>query len=368
MFQKIIILTVSLIVLLFGLFSIQSHSVAPTQDEYVETVATTTNKQSIALEKNNLIIPKTEATPPYTPYTSVSVPQSSASDPQPSALVDFEFINTKAREATVNILCTTKGSDFSPISGTGMIINPDGLILTNAHVAQYFLLRDLYTKDFITCVIRTGSPAYPRYYAELVYISPVWIENNKAEIKEQNPLGSGERDYAFLRITNKIDGATLPTFSHLSPNIREEIERDEPVVLVSYPAGFLGGISIIQNLNITSAITDIQNIYTFKENTVDVIAVGGTVVSQKGASGGAVVDKNTTLIGIISTSSSGNTTSSRDLNAITLAYINRTLQSETGFTLSEFMSKNMADYAKTFQETKAPDLTRILIDEITKNQ
>jgi len=68
MFQKIIILTVSLIVLLFGLFSIQSHSVAPTQDEYVETVATTTNKQSIALEKNNLIIPKTEATPPYTPH------------------------------------------------------------------------------------------------------------------------------------------------------------------------------------------------------------------------------------------------------------------------------------------------------------
>jgi hypothetical protein len=118
----------------------------------------------------------------------------------------------------------------------------------------------------------------------------------------------------------------------------------------------------------TSAITYIQGVFTFSENVIDAIGVGGTVVSQKGASGGAVVDKNSSLIGIISTSSNGDTTSSRDLNAITLAYINRTFQSETDFTLSQFLSQDIANFAKTFQENTAPALTQLLTDEITKNQ
>src|ERR1700733_7735385 len=52
-------------------------------------------------------------------------------------------LNTQTRAALVNIECTTiAGGTFEPISGSGVVIDSDGVILTNAHVAQFFLLRD----------------------------------------------------------------------------------------------------------------------------------------------------------------------------------------------------------------------------------
>ena len=280
---------------------------------------------------------------------------------------DFELINTFARLGTVNIFCTTKGSELSPISGTGTVITQDGLILTNAHIAQYLLVKDFHQKDFVECFVRTGSPAYPKYRLELVYISPTWVTQNKTVLKEKNPKGTGENDFAFLRITNSIDGGNLPDkFSFLPLNTREVINRGEPVLLVSYPAGFLGGILILKDLNITSSVTTVQEIFTFKENTIDIIAVPGTIISQKGSSGGLVVDKNATLIGIITTSSEETMTSDRRLNAITISHINRGLQNELGITLSQFLSQDMAEFATKFQNTNAPLLTKLITDALIK--
>ena len=281
---------------------------------------------------------------------------------------DFETINKQVQKAVVNILCTTGGNTLSPVSGTGIIVSSEGVILTNAHVAEYFLLRDFHQKDFVQCIIRTDSPAYPRYYAELVYISPTWIENNKTILKEANPTGTGENDFAFLRITSAVDGSPLSKFDYVPLNLREIIDKGDNVVLVSYPAGFLGGITIQQNLNIVSAITTVQDFFTFNLNTIDIISVGGTVVSQKGASGGAVVDKYSSVLGIITTSSDGATTADRRLHAITSAYIDRAFQSETGISLTQLLSKGTSDFARKFQTITAPLLTKIITDELTKNQ
>jgi hypothetical protein len=100
--------------------------------------------------------------------------------------------------------------------------------------------------------------------------------------------------------------------------------------------------------------------------TVDLIAVPGTVISQKGSSGGLVVDKNSSLIGIITTSSDGETTSSRELNAITIAYINRTMQKELEMNLQQFINADVAKFAKTFQTVNMPNLSKLITDELIK--
>lgn len=305
-------------------------------------------------------------TKPSTTKNPTATTTSSPAITIPKPAPNFEVINTETRNAIVNILCSTKGGELNPISGTGIVVGSGGLVLTNAHIAQYFLLKDFRQKDFIECVVRTGSPAYPKYKVELVYISPAWVDKNKAQLKEENPTGTGENDFAFLRITENIDGSALPLLPFLTMNIREFFDIGEPTLLASYPAGFLGGISVLQNLSITSAIAKISEYFTFKESTIDLISVPGTVVSQKGSSGGAVVDADGTLVGVISTSSNSDTTSGRDLRAITLAYINRSLQTELGMNLVQFTSLDMSVFAKNFQETKVPALTKLIEDELNK--
>lgn len=345
--------------------------VAP--EEKIIPVATTTTKTTqntttpvktttkIATSTTKKVVAVKNAQTKERPVASTPV----VVEPEP----DFVAINELARKATVNILCSTKGGELSPISGTGAVVEPNGLILTNAHIGQYLLLKDFTQKDYIQCIARIGSPAYPKYNLELVYISPTWVANNKTLLKEQNPKGTGEDDFAFLRITGMVDKSNLPeNIPFVTMNIRENILRDEPVLLSSYPAGFLGGLSILQDLSITTAVTKVQDLFTFKDGSIDLIAVGGTVVSQKGSSGGLVVDKHSTLIGVISTSSDGDTTSQRALNAITLSYIDRDLQKELKFGLKEFLSQTPENFAKSFASTTAPLLTKIITDELTKNR
>lgn len=335
---------------------------ASTTQSVVKNIASTSPKVATTTKKALSTTTPIKKAETITTKKEVPVPKK-----EEVPLPDFGKVNAAARQTIVNILCSTKGNELSPISGTGVIISEKGIILTNAHIGQYLLLKNFREKDSINCVIRTGSPAYPQYNTELVYISPTWIKDNSTLLKSSDPKGTGENDFAFLRITEKVDGSKLPDgFAYVVPDIREYIEKGEPVLLISYPAGFLGGLSILQDLNITSSVTNIQDFFTYKQNTIDLISVGGTVVSQKGSSGGAVIDKYVTLLGLISTSSNGNSTKDRDLRAITLAHINRSMKTELGIDLASFLDQNPAEFAKTFASTTAPLLTKIITDELSK--
>lgn len=364
MFIKSFISTIlAPIILIGGIFSPKPVVyVAPVQktetsipkkpNEVIATKATSTEKtKSNTKIASTTPIKKTKSIEKTTP----PVQKETKTDP------DFEAMNDFARKATVNIFCSTKGGSLSPLSGTGAIVTPKGLILTNAHIGQFFLLKDLREKDYLQCYARTGSPALPKYNLELVYISPEWISANKSTLKDENPKGTGENDFAFLRITGDVNNNKLPdTFPYIKMNVREDLEINEPVVLVAYPAGFLGGITINQNLNIASAITKIQNIFTFKNGENDLISIGGTILSQRGSSGGLVVDRDFSLIGIISTSTNAPETSDRELNAITLAHINRALQEELSMALNQFVSQDPVEFADKFNQKTAPILTKVL--------
>ncbi|MDO8517922.1 MAG: serine protease [bacterium] len=278
-------------------------------------------------------------------------------------------INAQTRTALVNILCVTKsGGYLHPISGSGVIIDGTGVILTSAHVGQYFLLRDYPTPGNVDCIVRTGSPAYPTYNAKLLYLPPVWVNANAAQIVAQDARGTGENDYSFLLVTSTTGGSPLPAAFAPVPITTNTPQRGDPVLLASYPAGFLEGSTITMSLYASSAFTTVAELFSFADlGTVDLLSVGGTVVSQAGSSGGAVVrQQDGALLGIIATATVGTTTASRDLHAITLAHIDRSLNAHGKGGLLQILSGDLQAKAAAFNATVAQTEKHQLIDVLEK--
>jgi S1-C subfamily serine protease len=276
----------------------------------------------------------------------------------------FDVINNQTRLALVNIFCGARNGTFKPISASGVIIDPRGVILTNAHVAQYFLLSSSPIVD-LSCVIRSGSPAYPLWKADVLFIPPSWVKAHAGDIVQAKPVGTGEYDYALLRITENINGQPLPVFPFVPMDTREAIGfTDDSVLVASYPAEFVGGISTQLNLYPVSSVTNIKNMLTFDNRYVDAISLGGIIGAQSGSSGGGVVNAWGQLVGIISTTSEGATTDARDLHAVTLSYINRSIVTESGRDLQSILSDDVVHESNVFNATIAPSLRQLLIDQI----
>jgi len=281
-------------------------------------------------------------------------------------------VNEDARKALVNILCTvTADASLRPLSGSGTIIDERGVVLTNAHIAQYFLLRDFPYKNNVDCIIRTGSPAQATYRGELIFISPPWIEANRKNITEDDPTGTGENDFALILITSSVDKNTpLPTnFPHVIFNSEEMDEKTAPrdsYVIVGYPAGFLGGLSVFQNLYIASTVATLNKLYTFKDGTIDLLSFAGNILAQKGASGGGVVrQSDEKLVGMVVTTTEEKQTSARALNTITTTHMNRSMEASYNKTVPEYLTGDLRNTLDIFQRGKFQYLKNILVNELT---
>lgn len=325
------------------------------------TTATTTVKKTPAKTQT-----KTPAPVPASP-----LPQTPALSTPPPVVITNEIIaqtNTQTRASLVNILCSFHTVNTSSyISGSGLIIDPHGVVLTNAHIAQFFLLQNNPGPDTSSCTVRTGSPATDTYHATLLYLPPIWIGQNAPQILSASATGTGERDYAFLYITGPTQFAPpLPSsFTALSLSI-ESPKQNDPVLLAGYPAGFLDANGVQRSLYVSSAVSAIQQLYTFSNpREVDVVSLGGTAVAQSGSSGGAVINLLTgKLVGLIATESEGTTTASRDLRAITLSYINTSLNADGKGSIASLLSGDLLKTSQDFNTNVAPALTKQLVAAI----
>ncbi len=240
----------------------------------------------------------------------------------------YEDINTDMRAALVNILCYGT-PPLRSTSGSGIMISPDGLVLTNAHIGQNVLLEEVGAS--VNCVARIGSPALAEWHLETVYFPPAWAKKYASSITQNRPTGTGEDDFAILRVV-RDETTPLP---HLPFDSREEAVFGG-VVLGAYPAEFIRGSEIQRSLNALSAYSSVQGLYTFVGETLDAFSIGSNPLAQQGSSGGAVVNAWGFLIGVITTRTEGANTAERELRAISTAHIDRSMREAIGISLEDF--------------------------------
>lgn len=331
------------------------------------TLATTTTVRASSVDTITVRKPTVEATNQTSTTTDDQI--SRIQNPYTTPPESFDQVNADSRNAIVNILCEPDGSSsLSPISGSGVIIDPRGIVLTNAHVAQYVLLSES-PQINLQCFIRSGSPATAQWSAAVLYIPPVWVTAHADEINEPHPTGTGEHDYALLYITGSVTNNPLPPqFPYLPVDTRWGIGFPEDQVLVaSYPAELVGGIAAQYDLYADSSVTTIKQLLTFGAGTPDLVSLGGIIEAQGGSSGGAVVNQWGRLIALIATTSEGTTTSERDLRGISLAYIDSDLQAQSGTNLNGFLQGDPATEVQNFSPT-AESLIQLYVQQISSIQ
>ncbi len=278
-------------------------------------------------------------------------------------------INVQMKASIVNILCEYKTDAYTrTTTGTGFFIHENGVILTNAHVAQFLLLKG--THDTIKaagCIVRSGDPATPRYKAELLFISPTWISHNAKLITEETPRGTGEFDYALLYVAGSLDGTPLPTVFPAIPVDTTFLSKNltnAEVLTAGYPAEKLFQNGANAKLIPKVASTTIHELYTFGSNYADIFSIGSTQVGEQGASGGPIVLPTKGAIGLIVTKGDELTDGTSSLRGLTLSYIDRTIQAETGFSLIQNAQGDLPFRSEVFAKALAPFLGQLLTYEL----
>ncbi len=272
-------------------------------------------------------------------------------------------------DALVNIFCIyERGEETRVTTGSGFFIDSDGVILTNAHVAQYLLLEELGGKT--NCIIRTGNPAEPTFEVALLYISPAWILKNAASITADTPRGTGERDYALLYVTEGIGNKPLPKNFVSLPLYTGQISgrvTGLPINVLGYPAETVfaagDGLAPLIPKLAPSTVTELM---TFGNNQADIMAIGGSAVGEQGASGGPILAVDNTAIGIISTRGDDARDGEGSLRALTLSYVARTYEEETTQPLATGISGDLPAKAAIFKKNMTPVLLALLKQELVR--
>ncbi len=294
----------------------------------------------------------TPTTPPVSPSKPMPKPvaTSTPTAPQTDTLEPAEL--SRLRNSIVNILCISHVKPLRSTSGSGVIVDSRGIVLTVAHVAQSLLLEHELGAEKISCTIRTGSPAVNAYTARPIYVSEDWIKDNPTTLISSQPTGTGEHDYAFLAITGSA-GKTIPSSFPAVALATTDARGGDRVYIGSYGAQDLTSTQVRTSLRPTLVESSVKTRYTFRNNTPDVLAISGSAASQSGSSGGAVVNADGQLIGLITTSEVTGDTASREMRVITPSYIQRSFKEDAGKTLEEYLGPNISTLVNSYAATVA---------------
>lgn len=319
-----------------------ASSSAPTSESTAPSVVTPRKVTTpVAPQPPAPSAPPTQAAQAVAP-AATAAPQLSVA---PSGNASLDATATALRKALVNIMCYAPAdSGLRSISGSGILIDAKGIILTNAHIAQYFLFAD----KGVSCTIRAGSPAVDAYKAALIYISPAWVRANAAVVTQVSPIGTGEYDFALVGITSSATSAALPATFPSVPFARTPPQAGAPVVIASFGAQFLSTSQIQSSLFPTIVFGSVKDVFTFKTNTIDVFSLGGSAAAQEGSSGGGVADASGALVGTITTSTIEGATATRTLSAITASYIRAEYATEMGEALDALLSQSISTSVSEF--------------------
>jgi hypothetical protein len=232
-----------------------------------------------------------------------------------------------------------------------VIIDPRGIIITDAHIGQFFLLENQAREYAYDCVVRTGSPAKSAYHAEPIYVSSAWVAANSAVITEDAPTGTGENDIALLGIDGSVSGENLPSTFPYVPLVRGISAPGDQIIIGSYAAQFLDAQTISNDLTQTIVYSTIKDVYTFGGNTVDLLSLVGSIAAQEGSSGGGVVDASGELAGLITTSTISGDLTKRDLHALTTDYVERSVLADTGNSFNATITGTVPNLIEGFRHT-----------------
>ncbi len=260
---------------------------------------------------------------------------------------------SSVEDATVNLYCRSKlGSTLFNMTGTGVFIDAKGVILTNAHVGQNFLLATSSAKAKTTCTVRTGSPARDTYTASLLYLSPEWARGYIDAVDDKGgDTGTGERDFALLYVTGtKNKKGKLPAaFPYLPLASASEIPflaQGTPLSVAGYPAGKKNFRDVRGKLSYLAASTTLESIRTFERPNADVLVLAPTKAAQPGVSGGPVIRASGDIAGIAATMGDAKKNGLRSLRAITTAHLERMTLRDAGVSFASLYLGNLAERAR----------------------
>lgn len=223
-----------------------------------------------------------------------------------------------AAQSVINLLC--KEENGTTAIATGIIIHPNGTILTNAHIIDN-------ANENQECTVRKGSPAESFAIAKLMFAPSAFFATTT--LAEQVKW-----DIALWKIDRPSGATPLPkTFDALAIDLAHEFYPVEALATFSYPAELLSKEVILSSLHLVFSETNVEAVSEF---FIQSLAGLG---SQQGSSGGALLDPATgKLVGLIFAVDKETEINKRRLFALRASRIDEIVKQETGKTLVEYLT------------------------------